>query len=554
MDVYLKAMGKRLPESQWIMRLRLDINLMYTYRVTIQNIVSILEQQYPPSVVCVASPDSLGVIDIYPDENRVVKVMRERKLPIPATDAAYYFLNLIVKSEIDDINIKGIPEISRMFPSTIPILSVVREEMKHYTSDEIGQVTVEEQNRMSRFWRLLLNGFKMNNTGITRRDVITLVETVGMTYYEDLSTSEYIVVEMPEINEVTNWGQLGMRKYQDESKKSKPRDFSNPRYFIQAWMEIDTEAAERLEEEHKENGNPLFMYPPSAITRAAYYTYADTNGTNLRAVLAREDVDKVHTISNNFHEIFQILGIEALRNYMIKDFIDVISVDGTYINPRHIILLVDFMTNQGVPVAISYTGISRQPTGPFTKAVFEHAIDIFRDAAAFGKSERINTVAANINFGKRAEFGTGAFQVVNDEQMRKQIEEYQKRLQENPQMKVGGDSLGEAIDALGDIEFGTATLTSEEDPDAKLDAIFSATTRSTTTQESPPTPQVTITSSTPMIQTKPTIPPITLKTPIIKRPAHQGSMLVIPQTLATKVQETKTDIIDPTSFLKLQKK
>jgi DNA-directed RNA polymerase beta' subunit len=43
-----------------------------------------------------------------------------------------------------------------------------------------------------------------------------------------------------------------------------------------------------------------------------------TSGTNLRKTLAHEDVDPVRTITNDVVETFNVLGIEACRQALLR--------------------------------------------------------------------------------------------------------------------------------------------------------------------------------------------------------------------------------------------
>ena len=46
-------------------------------------------------------------------------------------------------------------------------------------------------------------------------------------------------------------------------------------------------------------------------------------------------------------EIYEVLGIEATRQFLLEEYTDVVSSDGTFINSCHIELLVDIMTSFG---------------------------------------------------------------------------------------------------------------------------------------------------------------------------------------------------------------
>ncbi|MFN4040002.1 MAG: hypothetical protein ACK4IB_11770, partial [Erythrobacter sp.] len=62
----------------------------------------------------------------------------------------------------------------------------------------------------------------------------------------------------------------------------------------------------------------------------------DTDGTNLREVLAHPDVDASRTTSNDIREIFEALGVEAVRAALLHELRSVISFDGAYVNYRHL--------------------------------------------------------------------------------------------------------------------------------------------------------------------------------------------------------------------------
>lgn len=64
-------------------------------------------------------------------------------------------------------------------------------------------------------------------------------------------------------------------------------------------------------------------------------------------VLSEPNVDPVRTTSNDICEIFEVLGIEAVRKAIEREMDQVISFDGSYVNYRHLALLCDVMTSKG---------------------------------------------------------------------------------------------------------------------------------------------------------------------------------------------------------------
>lgn len=95
----------------------------------------------------------------------------------------------------------------------------------------------------------------------------------------------------------------------------------------------------------------------------------ETDGTSLMKVLSERDVDPVRTFSNDICEIFQVLGIEAVRKSVEKEMNAVLQFYGLYVNYRHLALLCDVMTAKGHLMAITRHGINRQDTGALMRSV-----------------------------------------------------------------------------------------------------------------------------------------------------------------------------------------
>jgi hypothetical protein len=61
----------------------------------------------------------------------------------------------------------------------------------------------------------------------------------------------------------------------------------------------------------------------------------------LLQVLAQPNVDSTRTSSNDLIEIMNDLGIEAVRNALLKELRSVIEFDGSYVNYRHLAILCE---------------------------------------------------------------------------------------------------------------------------------------------------------------------------------------------------------------------
>jgi DNA-directed RNA polymerase II subunit RPB1 len=140
----------------------------------------------------------------------------------------------------------------------------------------------------------------------------------------------------------------------------------------------------------------------------------DTDGSNLMDILANPNVDQYKTITNDVYEIFTVLGIEAARNALNNEIMEVLS--DSSLNYRHMSLLVDIMTCKGALMSIDRHGINRGDVGPLAKSSFEETTDMLIKASMFSDIDRINGVSANIMLGQLPPCGTGDSEILLDEQ------------------------------------------------------------------------------------------------------------------------------------------
>ncbi len=146
----------------------------------------------------------------------------------------------------------------------------------------------------------------------------------------------------------------------------------------------------------------------------------DTIGTNLLDVLGLDYIDNTRTISNDIVEIYNVLGIEAARQSIYNELVEVVEFDGTYINYHNYSVLVDRMTFTHKLISIFRHGINNDNIGPIAKASFEETPEMFLKAARHAELDTLRGISANVMCGQEGHFGTAAFQVVlNIEEMQK---------------------------------------------------------------------------------------------------------------------------------------
>ena len=136
-----------------------------------------------------------------------------------------------------------------------------------------------------------------------------------------------------------------------------------------------------------------------------------TEGSGLDVALNQPGVDKTRTISNNVHEVAEVLGIEAARNVLIKEAMAVLDEQGLDVDIRHVMLVADMMTNSGVVLQVGRHGISGEKSSTLAKAAFEITIPTIVDAAVKGTKDMLRGVAENVIVGRQVPMGTGLIDV-----------------------------------------------------------------------------------------------------------------------------------------------
>lgn len=140
----------------------------------------------------------------------------------------------------------------------------------------------------------------------------------------------------------------------------------------------------------------------------------DTDGSNMVEIMANPNIDPYRTVTNDIYEIYTVLGIEAARNALSNEIMEVIKESS--VNLRHLYLLIDTMTCKGTLMSIDRHGINRGDVGPLAKSSFEETTDMLIKASVFSDVDRINGVSANIMLGQLPPCGTGDSEILLDEE------------------------------------------------------------------------------------------------------------------------------------------
>jgi DNA-directed RNA polymerase subunit A" len=142
-----------------------------------------------------------------------------------------------------------------------------------------------------------------------------------------------------------------------------------------------------------------------------------TEGSNLQDALEIEGVNPHKIYTNNLREIFQVLGIEATRNAIIQEAMNVLNEQGMDVDVRHIILVADMMTADGSIRQIGRHGISGSKNSALARAAFEVTIKHLLGAGIAGTRDPLRGITENVILGQLIPLGTGAIDLLMNPQM-----------------------------------------------------------------------------------------------------------------------------------------
>lgn len=137
-----------------------------------------------------------------------------------------------------------------------------------------------------------------------------------------------------------------------------------------------------------------------------------TEGSALKKVLKVDGVDSRRTTTNNINEISDVLGIEAARNAIIEEMASTLDEQGLDVDPRHITLIADTMTMDGVVKQIGRHGIAGEKASVLSRAAFEVTVDNLLEAAMHGETDALKGVTENVIVGQPIKLGTGAIELI----------------------------------------------------------------------------------------------------------------------------------------------
>lgn len=132
-----------------------------------------------------------------------------------------------------------------------------------------------------------------------------------------------------------------------------------------------------------------------------------TYGSNLNDIFNMKGVDRTRTMSNDIHEIANVLGIESARQAIMNEINKVIENQGFDIDERHLKLIADAMCSSGNVKGVTRMGIIAQKSSILARASFETPINQFVNATINASKDELSSVIENIIINQPVPVGTG---------------------------------------------------------------------------------------------------------------------------------------------------
>ena len=185
--------------------------------------------------------------------------------------------------------------------------------------------------------------------------------------------------------------------------------------------------------------------PKVTIRVEADHFEIDTQGIDLDHIKTLKQMNHKTIQCNDIFAIKKIYGIEAARTTLLKEMHQVLSFDGSYVNMRHLMIIVDWMTCYGTITALTRHGVKKRmkTSAPLKRATFEQPVEIFHQAACKGIKDTLKGISEQLLVGIEPKCGSHYNEVITDEKYKMQWDnEDWKPPAEEPEE----DLFGEGVD------------------------------------------------------------------------------------------------------------
>lgn len=255
----------------------------------------------------------------------------------------------------------------------------------------------------------------VNRKGVSEEEIRVCAEKIRETRLSDLSTSSEVNVEEKQVKiglDLKAFKKLGVEggsiiSYLDKKIK-KGASVDGKFLFLKGSSSASLKDLMGIKE--LALSSVVFgikgIRDVSILTEGEFYVIV-TQGIALNQVRGVEEFKDALIYCNNIDETFKVYGIEAARQVIIREIMEVVKSQGLSINERHVLLIADAMTYRGEPRGMTRHGIVAQKMNVLTKASFETPLRHLGKGALMNEVNDLNTITENVMTNQIVNVGTG---------------------------------------------------------------------------------------------------------------------------------------------------
>jgi len=138
-----------------------------------------------------------------------------------------------------------------------------------------------------------------------------------------------------------------------------------------------------------------------------------TDGLNMAQMVKYEDLLDINRMySNDIHAFAATYGIEAAGRVIVREIQEVFKVYGIEVDPRHLMLISDYLTSDGSFRGMNRKGLENNPSF-LQKMSFESSLTFLKAAVWAGRKEAFQSPSSRLFIGHPCKSGTGSFEILH---------------------------------------------------------------------------------------------------------------------------------------------
>lgn len=437
----------KIEEKKAALRLFLEIPLLIKYNLTPEDIGNKIIEKTPPALDCIPSPFPVNANDLEPSDQfnldtdvavidifiKDWKELADLDLSVILNDnvpSHVIFFKHIILTSLKTIHVNGsddvIPSIIThdAIPAKMNVMSVfARDEYienniyRLYTIPIVirqSGITIYKISQLMILLGIKFNRLKMGYSPTFKKKIISseikndrnkwnkndIVESWEITESINIGDEQeiqWIEIEMP-LDKVDSMNELSAKSVIG---------------YIQNLIQVNNANVAKGENErfakiiYGDYTDEPVITNDNELQNASMLWYIENNNNDIFSIMCHPDVDNRFTHSNHLKMNYQIFGIETARVQLISEILFNLSPGG-YIDPQHVVLIADTMTNPGKLKPMTMHGYGFDDVDDIgTAIVFGNGFTRSIRAAIENRASRPDSVVGSIITGGKIPLGTG---------------------------------------------------------------------------------------------------------------------------------------------------